>query len=208
MNLSHCEAWKKQKFSNCFVPERQSQHSVWNSSLGDCRLDTRPERKYSVSLIFKTLVNRRCEFSAPINERPAHKFSVKINLVHIEKNSYNNGGDSLISDALIETRQQHHITLFWWLHGFHQSKEIPEWSSECKISFSRKTKLAHNTSFFFTGLIPNWNYSFSSTCYGPLGSKVHIGPGCHSCILHTSSLPSSHMAGLGKHLGIFGSPSR
>lgn len=59
------------------------------------RLDTRPERKYSVSLIFKTLVNRRCEFSAPISKRPAHKFSVKINLVHIEKNLYNNGSDCL-----------------------------------------------------------------------------------------------------------------
>lgn len=152
------------------------------------RLDTRPERKYSVSLIFKTLVNRRCEFSAPISERPAHKFSVKINVVHVEKKRLQWWERlSLISDALIETRQQHHIALFWRLHGFHQWKEIPERSSEHKISFSSKTKLARKTSLFFTGFIPSRNYSFSSTCNGPLGSKVYIGPGCHSCILHTSS---------------------
>lgn len=86
MNLSHCEAWKKPS-SLVIALFQRDDHNIPSGKV-PCvivRLDTRPERKYSVSLIFKTLVNRRCEFSAPISKQPAHKFSIKINLVHLEK---------------------------------------------------------------------------------------------------------------------------
>lgn len=53
--------------------------------MGDAGLLERRERKYAMSLILKTLANRRCEFSVPISQRSAHKFSIKINLVRVEK---------------------------------------------------------------------------------------------------------------------------
>lgn len=54
----------------------------------------------------------------------------------------------------------------------------------------------------------NWHYSFFSVPVMDTGSKVHTPSVCHSHILHISSVTTSHMAGLGKHLVIFVSASQ
>lgn len=66
-------------------PIVKSHYPVWNSSPGGVGLLSRHGRNHSVSRILKTLVHRRCEFSMPISDHSAHKFSIKTNCAYPQK---------------------------------------------------------------------------------------------------------------------------
>lgn len=201
VNVLNCESRKKN-------PIVISHYPVWNSSPSGVGLLSRHGRNHSVSRILKTLVHRRCEFSMPISDQSAHKFSIKTNCAHPKKSHVWKGEHmSLMCDALIETRQQRRIAPFWRLGGFQRWKEIPEQCSEHQISFERKIKLAPHTSLICMASFPIGIIVFP-TCNGPAGQRFTLVLGATRAILDPSSLASSHMAGLGKHLGIFVSPSR
>lgn len=130
--------------------------------------------------------------------------------VHIPKKSsqvWKGERMSLMCDALIETRQRRRVAPFWRLGGFQRWKEIPERCSEHQISFKGKIKLAPHTSLICMASFPIGITVFP-TCNGPAGQRFTLVLGATRAILDRSSLASSHMAGLGKHLGIFVSPSR
>lgn len=125
--------------------------------------------------------------------------------VHIQKKSHVWKGEhmSLMCDALIETRQHRRVAPFWRLGGLQGWEEIPDF----QISFKGKIKLAPHTSLICMASFPIGITVFP-TCNGPTGQRFTLVLGATRAILDPSSLASPHMAGLGKHLGIFVSPSR
>lgn len=199
VNVLNCDSRKKKK--NHIVI---SHYPVWNSSPGGVGLLSRHGRNHSVSGILKTLVHRRCEFSMPISDQSAHKFSIKTNCAHPKKSHVWKGEHmSLMCDALIETRQHRRVAPFWRLGGLQGWEEIPDF----QISFKGKIKLAPHTSLICMASFPIGITVFP-TCNGPTGQRFTLVLGATRAILDPSSLASPHMAGLGKHLGIFVSPSR
>lgn len=137
-------------------------------------------------LTLKTLVYHRCKFSIPISKCSTHKFSVKINWVHMKKCTLKWEWLSLIFNALIETRQQNYRALFF---------------DGSMVSIRKRgflSDILRNTRFPFRGepnsitrhrlALTSWSIGitvfFSSTCNG------HWVKGSHSFCL--SLMHSAH----------------
>lgn len=184
-------------------------YPVWNYSPGGVGLLTRQTQPFGFSKLWRTAGS---SFPCPVASSSPTKFSIKTNLVCIPKRKK-------------KKQEKKGSKCLWcvtlWLRRDSKVASLRLDGSVVSNSERRFQSDAQNTRFPLRGKL-NWlltrhRFALASlpigitvfpTCNGPAGQRFTLVLGATRAILDTSSSASSHMAGLGKHLGIFVSPSQ